>query len=90
MNKFRVGVVAVCLVLLALTVQPLAAQRPAGSGPATYDEKMAAWEVREQLQEESLFNGLEWRSVGPVIQGGRVVDIATVPGEPYTFYVAYT
>jgi len=89
MNKFRVPGLAVCLALLAFSVPPLVAQRPAGSGPATYDEKMAAWEVRERLEEESLFNGLEWRSVGPVIQGGRVVDIATVPGEPYTFYVAY-
>ncbi len=32
---------------------------------------------------------LEWRDVGPVVQGGRLVDIEGVPGEPYTFYVAY-
>ncbi|MEJ2085073.1 MAG: hypothetical protein P8Y44_05255 [Acidobacteriota bacterium] len=66
------------------------AQRPEGGGPATYADRETAWNKHQQLMEASLTPGLEWRSVGPVVQGGRVADIETVPGEPYTFYVAYS
>lgn len=79
-----------CFVLgLFVAVLPLAAERPAGSDPANAEARQAAWESHQALREASLFNGLEWRAIGPVVQGGRVVDIAAVPGEPYSFYVAY-
>jgi photosystem II stability/assembly factor-like uncharacterized protein len=48
-----------------------------------------AWQQHDQLQRESLFHGLKWRSIGPMVQGGRVVDVASIPGQPYGFYVAY-
>ena len=73
----------------ALLTSPLAAERPAPSPPAAFDDRQTAWQRHQQLDAESLFQGLEWRNVGPVVQGGRVVDIESVPGEPYTFYVAY-
>jgi photosystem II stability/assembly factor-like uncharacterized protein len=31
---------------------------------------------------------LNWRSIGPASMGGRVVDLAVVESNPYTFYVA--
>ncbi len=65
------------------------AERQAASGPATVEQHRASWQRHQELEQSSLFKGLEWRSVGPVVQGGRVVDIESVPGEPYTFYVAY-
>ena len=34
---------------------------------------------------ESLFKGMQWRSVGPY-RGGRVLAVAGVPGDPTTFY----
>jgi photosystem II stability/assembly factor-like uncharacterized protein len=34
---------------------------------------------------ESLFKGMKWRSIGPY-RGGRVLAVAGVPGDPYTFY----
>ncbi|MDX1501086.1 MAG: glycosyl hydrolase [Thermoanaerobaculia bacterium] len=74
---------------LALLCSPLAAQRPTAAAPADLAAKQAAWERHQELDGASLFPGLAWRSIGPVVQGGRVVDIETVPGEPYTFYVAY-
>ena len=33
----------------------------------------------------SLFDGLEWRLIGP-FRGGRVVAVAGIPGDPATFY----
>ena len=32
--------------------------------------------------------GLRWRSIGPAIMGGRTVDIAGIPGDPSTVYMA--
>lgn len=78
------------LTLLALAVPgSLQAERPTAAAPADIEARMASWERHQALVEASDFSGLEWRSIGPVVQGGRVVDIETVPGQPYTFYVAY-
>ena len=63
--------------------------RPRPAGPATLAARRAAWARHQELSAISLFKGLEWRSVGPVVQGGRLIDIEGVPGEPYSFYVAY-
>ena len=72
-----------------LVAGPLAAERPEPSAAADFAARQAAWQRHQELDRASLFRGLEWRSVGPVVQGGRAVDIESVPGEPYTFYVAY-
>ncbi len=64
-------------------------QRPRPSPAATFADRRSAWQRHRELDHESLFRGLEWRNVGPVVQGGRVVDIESVAGKPYTFYVAY-
>jgi photosystem II stability/assembly factor-like uncharacterized protein len=36
-----------------------------------------------------LLRGLEWRAVGPAVFGGRVTDVAGVPGQPHIIYVAH-
>jgi photosystem II stability/assembly factor-like uncharacterized protein len=82
-------VLASVFVLIAFGAAPLLADRPEPSPPADAAMRQAAWERHLELEKTSLFAHLDWRDVGPVVQGGRVVDIATVPGEPYTFYVAY-
>lgn len=79
---------ALVILTLFLTT-PTFAERPTAGEPSTAAERQAAWERHLELDEASLFHGLEWRNIGPVVQGGRVVDIESVPGEPYTFYVAY-
>ena len=76
--------------LLVLSLAPATlAERPDPAGPATEAERWQSWERHQELDESTLFHGLEFRNVGPVVQGGRVVDVESVPGEPYTFYVAY-
>jgi photosystem II stability/assembly factor-like uncharacterized protein len=37
-----------------------------------------------------LLAGLRWRSIGPAVFGGRVVDVAGVPGKPNLIYVAHS
>jgi len=37
--------------------------------------------------EEKAVSRLPWRSIGPANMGGRVADIAGIPGDPATYYV---
>ena len=53
------------------------------------DPRWQAWQQHRSLQQSSLLQGLTWRALGPTVQGGRVLDIESVPGQPYGFYVAY-
>jgi photosystem II stability/assembly factor-like uncharacterized protein len=76
------------LLLLSLAT-PSDAARPKPGAPSTPEQREAAWQLHQRMEAESEFRGLNWRSIGPTGQGGRVVDIASVPGQPYTFYVAY-
>jgi hypothetical protein len=46
-------------------------------------------ENREGLRENSIFNDYPARNIGPVVQGGRVVDLAVNPNNFYEYYVAY-
>jgi photosystem II stability/assembly factor-like uncharacterized protein len=74
---------------LLVAFSSAAADRPKPSGPSEFADKEAAWEAHLALDAASLFHGLEWRNIGPVTQGGRAVDIESVPGKPYSFFVAY-
>jgi hypothetical protein len=73
----------------ALLAAATAQARPRPDKAADYADKQAAWQEHKALVAASPFAGLQWRSVGPVVQGGRLVDLEVVPGQPYTFYAAY-
>jgi len=73
----------------ALMMMASAQARPRPEAAADFGDKQAAWQVHQSLVASSPFTGLEWRSVGPIVQGGRLVDLEVVPGQPYTFYAAY-
>jgi hypothetical protein len=76
------------LAALGLVTAPALA-RPAGASPPDTMQREAAWQQHEHMAQDSLFRAMHWNSIGPVAQGGRVVALAGVPGQPYTFYVAY-
>jgi photosystem II stability/assembly factor-like uncharacterized protein len=76
----------------ALTVAIAIALAAPAFGKTTRTDAEArwqAWEQHQQLEQSSLFAGLKWRSIGPTVQGGRIVDVEVHPDKPYTFYVAY-
>jgi len=75
--------------LLLLSTVDAEARRPKPGGPTPLEDRLASWELHQQMDGESLFRGLPWRSVGPIAMGGRLVDIEVHPENPYTFYVAY-
>lgn len=78
------------IVLFALPLLFAAFAAPAPAAVPTSPEALAAaFERHLALDEASEFPGLEWRNIGPVVQGGRLVDIESIPGSPYSFLVAY-
>ena len=70
---------------LLLAAGPMAASD--SRDPA--DPRWQAWAQHAALEQASPFRGLQWRALGPTVQGGRVVDVESIPGDPYGFYVAY-
>lgn len=52
-------------------------------------ERASGFSQRVRMEEISPFKNISFRSVGPEIQGGRVVDIAAPEGKPATLYVAF-
>jgi hypothetical protein len=74
-------------IALAITTLGFAANANAERTPEA--ARWAAWEKTKAMQDQSTLAALPWRSIGPSVQGGRVVDIETVPGQINTFYVAY-
>lgn len=85
----KLGKMNSLLVLLIMLTSVTAQARPRPDGAADFKDKQEAWEQHREMAANSPYTGLEWRNVGPVVQGGRLVDIAVVPGQPYTFYAAY-
>ncbi|MCW8925601.1 MAG: hypothetical protein OQJ84_05035 [Xanthomonadales bacterium] len=77
------------ILFLALVLASAVSARPRPAGAAEYADKLAAWKLHQEMEANSPYAGLEWRSVGPVVQGGRLVDMEAVPGRPYSFYMAY-
>ena len=41
------------------------------------------------LADQSIATGIDFRSVGPTVQSGRVADLDVRPDDPSHFYVAY-
>jgi photosystem II stability/assembly factor-like uncharacterized protein len=53
------------------------------------ETRLKSWAQQQQMQASSPFAGVQWRAIGPAIQGGRVVDIEAVPGQENQYYVAF-
>lgn len=51
--------------------------------------QIKSYEERAQLAKKSVLNDYNSRNIGPVVQGGRIVDIAVNQQDPNEFYVAY-
>lgn len=75
-----------CLAPLTLMAQFTFPQPPATSAA----DRVESFSQRKQLEEASIVNGVEFRSVGPSVFSGRVSEIAVSPTDPSHFYVAYS
>ncbi len=69
----------------ALLLGQMMEQPPATSAA----ERINSFEQHKKLEANSIVNGVEFRSVGPSVFSGRVVDVAVNEKDPSHFYVAY-
>ncbi|MBS1714454.1 MAG: glycosyl hydrolase [Armatimonadetes bacterium] len=52
-------------------------------------DREAGYRRRLQMESDSVFQRVMWRSIGPEVQGGRVIDIEVPRGVPNRLLVAY-
>jgi photosystem II stability/assembly factor-like uncharacterized protein len=57
--------------------------------PSSYAKQKAAWQHHQTLKTNSPYQGITWRNVGPVFQGGRAVDVIRPTDQPHVIYVGY-
>ncbi|MDX1529971.1 MAG: glycosyl hydrolase, partial [Rhodothermales bacterium] len=57
--------------------------------PTPADARLAGFERHRALEANSLLKNVPFRTVGPTVMSGRVVDLDAHPADPATFYVAY-
>lgn len=57
--------------------------------PTPAAERLKSLQQRQVLERKSTVNGVKFRSIGPSVMSGRVVDIDANPQDPTEFYVAY-
>ncbi|HNP99837.1 MAG TPA: glycosyl hydrolase, partial [Bacteroidia bacterium] len=76
------------LILLA-NIICLQVQSQSTVSPSTAQERMDGISKRKSLKENSYFNNLNFRNVGPTVMSGRAVDVDVNPDNPTEFYVAY-
>ncbi|TND04833.1 MAG: glycosyl hydrolase family protein [Bacteroidetes bacterium] len=65
------------------------AQKSADPLPTFAAERMAGLQKKKMLEQRSLVSNIAFRSVGPTVMSGRVVDIEVSPSDPTNFFVAY-
>ncbi|MEO0340414.1 MAG: glycosyl hydrolase, partial [Bacteroidota bacterium] len=80
----RIVLFFLCLAPVLLLGQ-MAEQPPATSAA----DRVASFEQHKKLEANSIVNGVKFRSVGPSVFSGRVVDVAVNENDPSHFYVAY-
>ncbi|MFC3195207.1 WD40/YVTN/BNR-like repeat-containing protein [Marinicella sediminis] len=57
--------------------------------PSSHKNQQASWEDHTTLRQNTPFSGISWRNVGPVVQGGRAVDVIRPADQPHVIYVGY-
>ncbi len=56
---------------------------------SSYKNQEQAWQQHQNMRENTPFKGISWRNVGPVVQGGRAVDVVRPADQPHVIYVGY-
>ena len=57
--------------------------------PTKASERLNGLSQRKLLENQSILKDIKFRSIGPSIMSGRVVDVDVNPNDPTEFYVAY-
>ena len=59
------------------------------TSPTPAEARIAGFNQRKALEASSVVNGIPFRSIGPTVFGGRIVDVDVWEKDPSHFYAAY-
>ena len=79
-------ILTLCLLLITSIINGQNAQPP--FTPA--EKRLKGFEKRQALADQSIVNGIKFRSAGPSVFSGRVSELEVSPSDPSHFYVAYS
>lgn len=86
--KFNMRSITLTIIILFISPFFLSAQMtPPPATPA--QDRLEGRKQREALTAASLIDAIAFKNIGPIVQSGRVVDLAVNPEDPTEFYVAY-
>lgn len=57
--------------------------------PTSAKDRIESYQKKLEAQKNSILKNVEFKSIGPAVMSGRVVDIAVNPDDPTIFYAAY-
>ena len=77
------------LVFILINTLKINAQTNERINPTSASQRIDGLGQRQKLQNNSVVNNVPFRSVGPTIMGGRVVDLDVDETDPTHFLVAY-
>ena len=86
MSKIYTNTLKSLLLLLPFSVF---AQKEVPVAPTLSAKRIAGFDERKKLEDNSLVSNVKFRNVGPSVMSGRVVDVDVSPTDPTHFYVAY-
>lgn len=86
-NKYQLFTIALFIVLNSLSPCLFAQLTQPPFTPAI--ERTKSFEQHKKLERQSILSGIEFKSVGPSVFSGRVVDLDVWEKDPSHFYVAY-
>jgi len=87
MNNFIKILIILLFPLISLKSQTHFPENPVPC--TTAKEKSESFAKKMEQRKSSLLKNVEFRSVGPSVMSGRVVDLEVSPSDPTIFYVAY-
>lgn len=76
-----------CALLLSFLCVSVLSKAQGKPTPAT--DRMQLPRQRAALKNKSVLNSISFRSIGPTVMSGRVVDVEANPADPTEFYVGY-
>lgn len=76
-------------VICAFSTVGIAQEQLPASSSSTTEQMRVSREQKEILGEASVLKKYPVRSIGPVVQGARITDLAVQPGNNKVYYVAY-
>lgn len=82
-------IIIIALLIITLKAESQTIYETSKVVPSSEEQMKESITRKRLMQEESDFKNIEFRSIGPTVMSGRVVDIEANPDDPSIFYAAY-